>query len=109
MRANWRVNLSRLLKYAADWYLSTQLHKEATMPTMDELVGLIQETEAGRNDVIAKTQAADAASAGATAAAQQASAAAAERDRAVAAQAAKVEQVLAMVQTLYGDHTPRAN
>jgi hypothetical protein len=79
------------------------------MPTMDDLVKLIQETDAAKNDVIAKTQAADAASASATAAAQQATGTVAERDRAVAAQAAKVEQVLAMVQALYGGNAPRAN
>ncbi|MBI3836422.1 MAG: hypothetical protein HY288_00630 [Planctomycetia bacterium] len=79
------------------------------MPTMDELVQLIRETEAGKNDVIAKTQAADAASASATAAAQQADSAAAEKDRAAAAQAAKVEQVLAMVQSLYGNNARSAN
>jgi hypothetical protein len=76
------------------------------MPTMDELIRLIEETEAGKDDVIAKTQAADGASASAVAAAQEASSAAAERDYAVAAQAAKVEQVRATVDALYGDNAP---
>jgi hypothetical protein len=75
------------------------------MPSVDDLVNLIQQVEAGKNDVLSKIQAASAASAAETAAEQAASTATADRDHAIATQAAKVQQVLAMVQTMYADPT----
>lgn len=75
------------------------------MPTMDELIALIQQAEAVKNDVTAKSQAVVEADAAAAAAAQTVASAVEERDRASAAQAAKVGQVLDMVRTLYGTAT----
>lgn len=79
------------------------------MPTMDDLIKLVQQAEAGKNDVVVKNQAVDAANAAAAAAAQAVGSAVAERDRVAATQAANVEQVLAMVRTLYSEPYAAAN